>query len=162
MSIADLTLKPRGLAITISLATLIMAIVAGLINSGIMPLDLGAKSATPGYWHQAMILFGLVMPLAILIWQRQQSLVRFIFSAYLILLFAHILMEIGLVVWLGSGIAAIVGVVYSMLRLVQLWAGYDLTIKSDSYPQWLTSVLLFLVGIWSINLARLLLKFVSI
>jgi hypothetical protein len=162
MPIANFTLKPKGLAILISLSTVVIAIAALLINSGKIPLDLGAKSATPGYWHQVVILFGLVMPVAILIWQRQQSLIRNIFSAYLLLLFAHICTETILVIWLGSGIAAIVGIIYSCLRLIQLWAAYDQTIKADAYPQWLTYILLFLAGIWGINLTRLLLKFANV
>ena len=156
----DFTLRPKGILLFTGLATLVIAVVAGLAMTQLMGGNLQIKPSiqtTPSYWHQFVAVSGLIVPLLVRILWRKHPLVRHIFNAYLLVLAAQVITELLLVAQLTNDLIAIVGVLYSSFRLAQLWQAQQLAADSKEVSPWLRFLLFFLLGIWAINLLWLIL-----
>lgn len=161
MTLTPLLLKPRGIMLMIGGLTFVIGIIVLLVSMNILSLNPLEAMPSQRYWHSLVAISGLVLPIGLLVWNRKHSIVRTTLAAYLIVLMAQIVTELLLLAWLPSnmaiGMSVMIGSLYSSARMVQLWQASQHVRSIPTSPHWLSYVLLFLLGLWSINLARFVL-----
>ncbi len=106
----------------------------------------------PKIYFPIFFAFGLLMPVLISLINRSQKSVQTIFEPYLILLAGQIITEISLVLLVGKGMGVIVGLVFSLLRLIQLQIllPFSKGLKAVNY------ILYVQILLWSLNVAQII------
>lgn len=102
-------------------------------------------------WAKVAGLIGIIIPLVMWIVFWNEPAVRDFFSCYLLAVVVQLASETGFSRTLGKSVVVIIGTLYTVFRIWQLWAGLHTTI----YPQpWLALLWLVLL-FWVANIVML-------
>ncbi len=108
----------------------------------------------PSGYFQVFIVAGTLLPLALRVMCRRNSLVTAVFDPYLILLLGQIICEVLMVFLVGPGLGVVVGFWFTILRLFQL-----LQLRSQAIAiTWLQILLTAEWLLWMTNAIQILLR----
>jgi hypothetical protein len=108
----------------------------------------------PSGYFQVFIVAGTLLPLALRVMCRRNSLVTAVFDPYLILLLGQIICEVLMVLLVGPGLGVVVGFWFTILRLFQL-----LQLRSQAIAiTWLQILLTAEWLLWMTNAIQILLR----
>lgn len=110
-----------------------------------------ARVPLSGAYVLAVALVGALLPLAARIAAARLSVVRTVLDPYLALLAAQLLSEVVVVLSGGKGLGVVVGLVFSLLRLLQLRQLWPMTTTNA----WLRRLLLLQVVVWGLNVVQI-------
>lgn len=139
-------------------AVLLLVLLAARWSGVLAPLErsLAAQMASrplPPAYFLVFILLGALLPLLLRLLHRRQPEAAAVLNPYLLLLAAQILNEAVLVRTGGKGLGVLVGMLFSLLRLVQL-----LQLRALAGARgWLQRLLLLELALWGFNAAQMLL-----
>ena len=122
MRICQLNQSKKILLVNVILLCL-FAIIAGVGLLDLTEESLSSvieKRPLPKAYFPCFFILGFLYPLLLRLFHRNKSHIREFLDSYLILLGGQILSEILLVVMIGKGLGVIPGLIFSILRLVQL------------------------------------------
>jgi hypothetical protein len=92
-----------------------------------------------------------LLPLAVRIAAARLSVVRRVLDPYLALLAAQLVSEVVVVLSGGKGLGVVVGLVFSLVRLLQLRQLWPMTTTSA----WLRRLLLLQLVVWGLNVVQI-------
>lgn len=137
-------------------ATIISAIYGWSVKKAILPLRSvmafnDSQWQFMKVWVNVALLLGVILPVVMLVFFWDRSLLRGFFGCYLFAVAVQLASEIGFSRILCKSVVVIIGTLYTGFRIWQLWSG----LHSFDYPQpWLA--LLWLVFLfWVANLIML-------
>lgn len=143
----------------LALSALLLALLLAATRSGLLaPLERGlaaqmASRPLPPVYFLTFILLGALLPLLLRLLHRRQPEAEAVLNPYLLLLAGQILNEAVLVQAGGKGLGVLVGMVFTLLRLVQLLQLRPLA----GGRRWLQRLLLLEQALWGFNAAQMLL-----
>jgi len=145
------------ISIFLVFATLLSVGVGWLIKKEALPLKsiMAYSEAQLKFikvWVNVALVIGVILPMAMLIVFWKQQIPRQFFIYYLLVVFIQLASEIGFSRWLCKSVVVIIGSIYTVFRIWQLWMGIHLI---NSPQPWLS--LLWLVWLfWVANIIMLL------
>ncbi len=154
------TLKPRPIIGFIALTTILLLGVGGLVKAQKIALDLDIAARLPPpspYWHGCVALIGLLLPIVLRVRYRQSTMICQVLNGYLWVFIAQIISELVMTPLFLRGIAVMIGSVYSVFRLLQLWQSQAWVAKGSRSRPGFRVFLWGLMVIWGINLLRFIL-----
>jgi len=110
------------------------------------------RAPLPKLTMPAFILLGALLPLGLRVGQRRVDAVRLVLDPYLLLLLGQLTSEVLVVLAGGKGLGVLVGMTFTLLRLVQLRQLWPLA-RSGAR---LRPLLRLLVVLWGWNAAQML------
>ena len=145
-----------GVLATTALAMALLLV--GALSGGLAPLEraLRAQMAVrplPLAYFLTFILLGALLPLLLRWLHRRQAEARRVINPYLLLLAGQIVSEAVLVQAGGKGLGVVVGMVFTLVRLVQLLQLRPLA----GGRRWLRRLLTLELALWSLNALQMLL-----
>ena len=148
--------QPAGALGATALALTVL--LAGAVSGALAPLErlLAAQMAIrplPAAYFFLFILVGALLPLLLRWRRRQQPQARAVLDPYLLLLAGQILSEALVVQAGGRGLGVLVGMVFTLLRLLQLLQLRPLA----GERRWLQRLLALELVLWSVNATQMLL-----
>lgn len=138
-------------------ALLLTALLAATLSGGLRPLeralaDQMARQPLPPAYFLLFILVGALLPLLLRLLHRRQPEAAAVLNPYLLLLAGQILSEMLVITAGGKGLGVLVGLIFTLTRLVQLpQLG---ALAGDR--RWLQRLLGVELLLWSVNVAQML------
>lgn len=99
-------------------------------------------------WVKLALLIGLILPAIMLAVFWQQPQIRQFFGCYLLVLIVQLASEFSFRRWLCESIVVVIGTVYTIFRIWQMWFGLNLT----TYPQPWYGLFWLILVFWLANL----------
>lgn len=103
-------------------------------------------------WVKVALGIGVILPLVLLIALWEQSIVRQFLGSYLGVVAVQLACEVSFSRWLVKSVVVIIGTLYTIFRLWQLWEGLHLTYYTQPELGLLWLIILF----WVANLIMLM------
>lgn len=147
--------QPRGV-LGLNLL-LLLALLLPAVTGSLQPLEAAlrqqmAARPLPPYWFPLFIGVGALLPLLLRLLGRRRAEVRRVLTPYLLLLAGQISAEVVLVLVGGKGLGVLVGMVFTLVRLVQLAWLWPLARGGG----WLPALLLVELVLWGVNAGQML------
>ena len=140
----------------IAIATLLSALVGWLVKKGALPLKpMMAFSSLQWQfmrvWVKVALVVGVILPFVMLVAFWDQSIPRQFFSCYLLAVVVQLASEASFSRLLCKSIVVIIGTLYTVFRIWQLWEGLHLF----AYPILWLGLLWLVLLFWVANLIML-------
>jgi hypothetical protein len=141
----------------IAIATFLSLAAGWSIDKKILPLKSvmaysDAQRQFLKVWVNVALLVGVIIPVAMLIEFWEQPTARQFLGLYLLAVTVQLVCESSFSRWLCPSIVVIIGAVYTVFRIWQVWSGLYLV----AYPQPWLSLLWLVLLFWVANIIMLL------
>jgi hypothetical protein len=142
----------------VRLSTLVLlALLLPAAFGWLAPLERGLAAAMrlsplPKVYMPVFIVCGALLPLGMRVLRRQLGAVRHVLDPYLLLLLGQLISELLVVLAGGKGLGVLVGLVFTLLRLVQLPLLWPMAARGSG----LRLLLLLLAALWGWNAVQML------
>lgn len=145
----------RGVLRISAIVLLALLLPAGL--GWLQPLEQGLAAVMAArplakLYLVVFIVLGALLPLGVRLWRRREREPRQVLDPYLLLLLGQLISELLVVLAGGKGLGVLVGMIFTMLRLLQLPQLWPLSRGAPG----LRPLLLLLGGLWGWNALQML------
>lgn len=149
--------NPLTIASFITGATLSSILIGWLIKTGNLPLKT-MMAYSEGQlrfmrvWVKIALIIGVIVPLALLITSWSNLIIRQFLVSYIVVVIVQLACEATFSRWLVKSVVVVIGTIYTIFRLWQLWSGLYLT----SYNQPELGLLWLVMSFWIANIIMLI------
>jgi hypothetical protein len=137
-------------------ATLSSTGIGWLVKTGNLPLKT-MMTYTEGQlqfirvWAKIALVIGIILPFVLLITLWSNSIVRQFLVSYIVVVIVQLVCEASFSRWLVKSVVVVIGTIYTIFRLWQVWEGLHLT----SYGQPELGLLWLVMSFWIANIIML-------
>ncbi len=156
MNYLDIT-KPKNISLLtlIIIAGLFLSLISGWLVSLEEEMLVSIRNTPlPKYYFPTYLCLGLIFPLCLRIRLRGELLAKRLLNSYLLLLFGQIITEILFLIIVGKGTGVIVGLIFSVTRLLQLQQFRLISIGKN----WYLFAIQLLTLLWLANVINILIN----
>ncbi|GJD18306.1 hypothetical protein RIVM261_032620 [Rivularia sp. IAM M-261] len=138
-------------------ATLSSILIGWLVKTGSLPLKT-MMAYTEGQlrfirvWVKIALIIGVIVPLVLLITSWSNSIARQFLLSYIVVVIFQLACEASFSRWLVKSVVVVIGTIYTIFRLWQVWEGLHLT----SYSQQILGLLWLVMLFWVANIIMLI------
>ncbi len=151
-----MSLRETNIILKINILVLIILVMVSLMgvfdNVESRLVEIMTNTPLPNGYFQFFIIIGFSLPMLIRVIYRKHDKVRQLLGPYLWLLIGQILTEILLVLIVGKGLGVIVGLLFSVIRLIQI----NEFIHIQNIPYSLNMFFKALFLLWGTNVMHIL------
>ncbi|BDA71717.1 hypothetical protein CAL7716_058830 [Calothrix sp. PCC 7716] len=149
--------NPLTIASFIAGATLSSILIGWLIKTGSLPLKTMMAYSEKQLqfirvWVKIALAIGVIVPFVLLITLWSNSIARQFLASYLAVVIVQLTCEASFSRWLVKSVVVVIGTIYTIFRLWQVWEGLHLT----SYSQLELGLLWLVMLFWIANIIMLI------
>ncbi|BAZ10817.1 hypothetical protein NIES4071_26410 [Calothrix sp. NIES-4071] len=149
--------NPLTIASFLAGATLSSILIGWLVKTGSLPLK-NMMAYSEGQlrfmrvWVKIALVIGVIVPLVLLITLWSNKNARQFLASYLVVVVVQLACEASFSRWLVKSVVVVIGTIYTIFRLWQVWEGLHLT----SYTQLQLGLLWLVMLFWIANIIMLI------